>query len=131
MASAQQAGLAWVKVLHFHDVPAMPLFRDGRMSVPIQDRELSDLLAGSGLLVIGDGGAARMRMDPRRAAATAESLAWLRPASGRWAWLNPVPNSRWPGTTAEIIGETTGIPMFNLDRPGLARAMISLKGQKG
>lgn len=129
--SAMQAGLSQVDVLYFHDVPGYPFFRNRKMAGPLSVKSVLERIKGAGILLIGDAGAARMKLEPWRSDSTAKALEEIRPASGRWAWLNPVPQSRWAGSTAELIRRECAIPMFPLDRPGLARAMAILKGQKG
>ena len=45
------------------------------------------------------------------------------------AWLNPMPQERWAGTTAEAIAQQ--VPMFEFNRAGLEQAIGALRGQRG
>jgi uncharacterized protein with von Willebrand factor type A (vWA) domain len=42
------------------------------------------------------------------------------------AWLNPMPQSRWQGSSAEILAYL--VPMFAMDRLGFGDAIAALRG---
>ncbi|WP_066380544.1 hypothetical protein [Anabaena sp. CA = ATCC 33047] len=72
-------------------------------------------------LIISDAGAARGGINRRRIELTKEFLIKLGESVRHIAWLNPVPEERWLGTTAGYIQEL--VPMFELDSSGIKAAM--------
>jgi hypothetical protein len=128
MDSAQHAGLARVHIRYFHDVPSEVVYRDPQLVDPVPIDEALGPFVGAGILVYGDAGAARRTHDPRRVEQTTQVLERLRGTTPTVAWLNPVPAQRWPGTSAESIRVSAGVPMFPLDRPGLSAAINILRG---
>ena len=123
-----------VDVFYFHDVPADYVYLDPHQTSPV---ELDWVLAGcsedTGLLVVSDAGAARghqkvkVENKLKRIRATAGFLARLRKASALIAWLNPMPDDRWPGTSAEVIFDL--VPMFQMDHDGFSNTVDVLRGQ--
>ena len=132
VATALQGGrLTQASVYYFHNCPVGVLFHDpyAQSADPV-DRVLQSLSSDyAGVLVVSDGGAAYGRHNPRRLALTE---AFLRQAFQRVryvAWLNPMPQERWAGTTAEAIAQQ--VPMFEFNRAGLEQAIGVLRGQRG
>jgi uncharacterized protein with von Willebrand factor type A (vWA) domain len=128
MESAHHAGLAQVQIRYFHDVPTGVVYRDSQLVDPVP---LDDALApfeGGGVLVYSDSGAARRTHDQGRVEQTKQVLERLWGTTPTVAWLNPVPAQRWPGTSAQSITASTGVPMFALDRPGFVAAINVLRG---
>jgi uncharacterized protein len=76
------------------------------------------------VIVFSDAGAARGRYDQDRVAATAEWLDKLQLAAPV-AWLNPMPSTRWLGTTASAIARL--VPMYELSAIGFSRAIGVLR----
>ena len=127
--TAIQGGrLGKADIYYFHNCPHQYLYHD-----PIrQDAEpIESILYGvseyTGVLIISDAGAARGGLNLERAAQTAALIKRLKQQMRYIAWINPMPRSRWLGTTA---GEIAGIiPMFELHRQGLQDAIGVLRGK--
>jgi len=117
-----------VDIAYFQNVPPEQVYADPHLTERLA---LADLLADcspeSGVLVVSDAGAARGTRSPPRFAATARVLVRLKQRSGALAWLNPVPESRWPGSTAALIRAI--VPMFAMNEDGFANAVDVLRGQ--
>lgn len=126
--AARHAGLARVDVFYFHDVAVDVVFRDPALLAPVTLEDAVGRFADAGVLVYSDAGAARGGRDPERVRRTAALLETIRRATPNVVWLNPVPAERWRGTTAELIRQRTGVPMFALDRDGLLDAVNGLRG---
>jgi hypothetical protein len=92
--TARRGGrLADTGTYYFHDCPLSHLYTDPART---QGRPVGEALTEAGaravVLVVSDAGAARGRLDLRRVESTERFLR-------RHAWLNPMPNERWAGTT--------------------------------
>lgn len=123
-------GLHRMDAYFFHNVPSDHLYRDEHLTQPLT---LEEALAeaqcdgDSSLLIVSDAGAARGYRRRERTRATLRFLQALQMYSAHLAWLNPVPATRWPGSSAEIIAEWA--PMFQMDPDGVAHAIDVLRGQ--
>jgi uncharacterized protein len=121
--------LGKVAVYYFHNCPEEYLYRDPAL---VEAELLQDLLAElrrtrMAVLVFSDAGAARGGFSRGRVDLTREFLARLRQQVRHIAWLNPMPQARWRGTTAGAISRL--VPMFAADRPGLHQAVRVLRGR--
>lgn len=130
METVQRGGrMGKVNIYYFHNCPKEYLYRDpahweAESIKEILNRRYSQ---GTGILVFSDAGAARGGFNQKRADLTE---AFLKQFKGRFryiAWLNPMPRSRWFGTTAENIMHH--VPMFDLSRQGLDSAISVLRGR--
>jgi hypothetical protein len=79
------------------------------------------------VLIVSDAGAARGSFESERVERTQVFLNQLKRSVRRYAWLNPMPNHRWKGTTAEDIARL--VPMFEMSRRGLDAAIDILRGR--
>ncbi|MBD2463947.1 hypothetical protein H6G89_23375 [Oscillatoria sp. FACHB-1407] len=128
--TAQRGGrLGRAGVYYFHNCPTHFLYRD---STQQQAEPLSNVLAQlrtdhSGVLIFSDAGAARGGYSEERLDLTEHFLSQLRQSVRYIAWLNPMPQERWVGTTAEEIGEL--VPMFEISRLGMDQAIDVLRGK--
>jgi hypothetical protein len=129
LETARHSGLALVSILFFHDVVGRNVFRDPLMNEPVSFREAVEGFEGAGVLVLSDAGAARGTRDARRVRSSARFVSALRQVTPNVAWINPVPRSRWPGTTAEDVRRECGVRMFPLDREGIYAAVERLRGR--
>jgi uncharacterized protein with von Willebrand factor type A (vWA) domain len=114
---------------YFHNVPRDSLYRD---PARLEAWPVGEVLAEQDPrrvhgLIVSDAGAARGSLSRERLQAWERFLQRLRQRLPRIAWLNPVPPERWPGTTAEVLARR--IPMFELSRRGLDRAVTSLRAR--
>jgi uncharacterized protein with von Willebrand factor type A (vWA) domain len=115
-------------VYYFHDYPQQYVYRNPVMTRPLR---VEGLTGGNqsqrAVLIFSDAGAARGGFDPDRVEATRNFLERMRRSTGRIAWLNPMPYSRWAGTSAKPIAEC--VAMFEFSRQGMDHAMDLLRGR--
>jgi hypothetical protein len=78
------------------------------------------------VLIFSDAGAARGAYSEERIELTEMFLTQLRQRIRYIAWLNPMPEKRWFGTTAGEIADL--VPMFEMTRRGLQDAIDLLRG---
>src|SRR4029079_2667770 len=106
------------EVYYFHNTPASSLYLDQYLTIPVPvDQALGQWNGDTSVLIVSDAGAARGRRRLERIRSTTEFLARLKLRTTLLAWLNPMPQDRWPGTSAQIIAHL--IPMFQMDDDGL------------
>ncbi len=130
--TALQGGrLTQAKVYYFHNCPVDWLYHDPyQQTADSIDQVLQTLTSDyAGVLIVSDGGAAYGRWNPQRLKFTAQFLTQISRGLRYVAWLNPMPQDRWPGTTAGEIAKQ--VPMFEFDRAGLDAAITVLRGQGG
>lgn len=126
--TAQRGGrLRQTGVYYFHDYPSNYIFRDPArlVAVPISNA-FSEMGERSVVLIVGDAGAARGNFDSERVEHTRLFIQQLSLSIRRYAWLNPMPQSRWRNTTAEDIAGF--VPMFELNRSGFDASVNLLQG---
>lgn len=129
IATAQQNALAEAFVVYFQRVPGQTVFLDEDL---YQRETLANILprfTDAGMLIISDGGTARVLREDNRYTALQSSLDRLRRYSQNIAWLNPFPRERWLGTPADLIQSHLHVPMFPFSREGLERAVDVLRGK--
>jgi uncharacterized protein len=115
-------------VYYFHDYPKDYLYRDpARLQALPISKAFKTIGERTAVLVVSDAGAARGNLDKERVKRTQEFTQQLRQSVRYYAWLNPMPNSRWPGTTAGEIARL--MPMFEMSRGGLDAAISTLQGR--
>lgn len=117
-----------VAAYYFQNVPAGGVFRDPYLTKPVP---LAEALAAcdesTSVLVVSDAGAARGYRMRDRVRRTIRFLQQLRRYTTLLAWLNPMPESRWEGSSAEVIAQS--VPMFQMDNEGLSNAIDVVRGQ--
>jgi uncharacterized protein with von Willebrand factor type A (vWA) domain len=117
-----------VEVAYFQNVPTGSVFRDSYLTVPVA---LAAVLAtcdqATSVLVVSDAGAARGYRMRDRIRGTIRFLQRIKRATGLLAWLNPMPATRWEGSSAEVIAQA--VPMFQMDNDGLGNAIDVVRGQ--
>jgi uncharacterized protein len=117
-----------VDIAYFHNVPPKQVYLDAhRTRLVALDELLQGCTHESGVLVVSDAGAARGGRSSQRFAATARILVQIKQRGGGLAWLNPVPEDRWPGSTAALIRAI--VPMFAMNEDGFGNAVDILRGQ--
>ncbi len=124
----QKSQIQRVDLAYFQNVPPEHIFRDPHLMSPFP---LKNLLAwidpDTSVLVVSDAGAARGHRRNERIRATAEFLSQVKRRTTQLAWLNPMPQTRWAGTSAQFIARL--VPMFQMDREGFGNAIVALRGQ--
>jgi uncharacterized protein len=117
-----------VNVFYFHNVPAASVYKDIYLTEPI---ELKTVLAScdneTSVLIVSDAGAARGYRKLERIRATTSCLFQLKRHTTLIAWLNPMPEERWIGSSAEIIANL--VLMYEMDKDGLSKAIDIVRGQ--
>lgn len=128
--TARRGGrLGMTGVYYFHNAPQEVLYHDPALADSIH---LADFSRGlrperTAVLIFSDAGAARGSRQNERVQLTESFLAQLRQHVRRIAWLNPVPQVQWDGTSAAAIARL--VPMFELTRHGLQSAVDALRGR--
>ena len=145
--TAQETGhLAQLAVYHFHNCPPVPpnvaptlpgdfyqehlIFKKPQCVAPqpVSEalREFGQTLPG--VVIFSDAGAARGGWSQERIESTATFIFQLR-ALGleRIAWVNPMPASRWEGSSAAEIASF--VPMLSLDAEQMNEAVNVLSGR--
>ena len=119
--------LGGVEIYYFHDYPANVIYeRKNLTKARPLEKVLTHQLKDSSVLIVSDAGAARGDYDGDRIKKTQNFLKELHQYTYLYAWLNPMPSTRWTTTTAERIARV--IPMFDLSREGLNDAVNILRG---
>ena len=119
--------LEQVEVVYFHNVPGEYLYGDAYLTRPVKQEEvLSRCTNETSVLIVSDAGAARGCRRLPRIQATTEALFQLKQRSSLIAWLNPMPQARWTGASAQIIAHLA--PMCQMDQDGLSRAIDIVRG---
>ena len=77
--------------------------------------------------MVSDAGAARSNYNPERIECTQRFIEQLRQSVRYYAWLNPMPNDSWQGTTAGEIARF--VPMFEMSPQGFNAAINTLRGR--
>lgn len=125
-----ESDLGRVEVFYFHDVVGKYLYADPFLTEPVSlEQALENCVNDTSLLIVSDAGAARGLRKTTRIRTTSEFLFELRTHTQLLAWVNPVPEERWPGSSAQIIGHL--VPMFQMDDDGLSNAIDVVRGQPG
>jgi uncharacterized protein len=116
-----------ISTYYFHDCPEVYLYKKPNFTepFPIEDILLEQARDNS-VLIVSDAGAARRTYDGQRLKETKAFIQQLRQYTYLYAWLNPVPQSRWRTTTAEDIAQF--VPMYSLEREGLNDSIKILLG---
>ncbi len=127
--TSQQAGrLGKASIYYFHNCPLEYLYHDpNHQEAELITHILPRLDAKwTVALIFSDAGALRGGFSHKRIKLTAAFLEQLRQQVRYLAWLNPLPHSRWAGTTAAEIARL--VPMIELSRQGVQQAIDVLRG---
>jgi uncharacterized protein len=116
-------------IYYFQNCPVDYLYHD---PYQLEAEKIGDLLAKlrperSAMLIFSDAGAARGGYSEERVELTAAFLQQIKAKVRNVAWLNPMPESRWEGTTAGKVARL--VPMFEMARRGLQDAIGLLRGK--
>ncbi len=110
-----EVGFARASIYYFRNIPKDYLYLHPQHpdAKPIEEIIAKLSFNRTFALIISDGGAARGGMNRQRIQLTSDFLDNLSLKVGKVAWLNPMPESRWFGTTAEVISQF--VSMFELN----------------
>lgn len=119
--------LQHVEAYYFHNVPGEVMFSDPHLTQRVATKTiLASLDEFASVLIVSDGGAARGNNDLDRIVDTEFFLEDLHIKTYQVAWLNPMPETRWKGTSAEVIAKT--VQMYPMDEDGMSNALDVLRG---
>jgi uncharacterized protein with von Willebrand factor type A (vWA) domain len=118
------------RLLFFVNVPRQSLFESPALTGGVSAKKAYERHAGAGLLVISDAGAARGFLNRPRATQTRKFLDEANRLMRAVVWINPMPSSRWQGTTAEAIATESRTAFLPLDYSSMIRAVDILRGAK-
>lgn len=121
--------LAHAELRYFSNLPHKQVFHTPTLTRPEARDAVFARHTGAALLVISDAGSARGALNRRRAMQTLDFLARAGACFSSMVWLNPMPDRRWPRTTAALIASGPA-PMLPLDPHHLLRAIDVLRGNK-
>ncbi len=124
-ADAQELDL---DVAYFHNIPGEYLYADPHLTIPADrkkvcaryDRETS-------VIIVSDAGAARGFRHLPRIQRTIEALVFLKQFTPLIAWLNPMPEERWRGSSAQMLAGL--VTMRPLHWDGFSQAINAARGR--
>lgn len=127
--TAMQGRLGQTSIYYFHNCPLEYLYRDpNHQQAALISQILTPLDKNwTVAMIFSDAGALRGGFSPQRIQLTLDFLARLQPRVRYLAWLNPIPNERWQGTTAGEIARL--VPMFGINRSEFQQAIDFLRGK--
>lgn len=116
-------------IYYFHNCPIEYLYHDPNL---LEAELVGDVVSNvcsdrTAVLIFSDAGAACGGYSQERYELTKKFLAQLQQQIRYVAWLNPMPRSRWAGSTSADI--TRLVPMFEFSRRGLQDAIGVLRGR--
>jgi uncharacterized protein with von Willebrand factor type A (vWA) domain len=116
-------------IYYFHNCPVEYLYQDpNHQQAELIENILVQLRQErTVVLIFSDAGAARGGFNPKRIDLTGAFVKQLKQYVRYIAWLNPMPQSRWLGTTAGEIAHL--IPMYEVNRRGMQDAINVLRGR--
>ncbi|MBE7383830.1 MAG: hypothetical protein F6J95_020745 [Leptolyngbya sp. SIO1E4] len=116
-------------IYYFRNCPDKYLYHDpNHVNAETLTNVISNLNSqNSTILIVSDAGAVRGCFNEERLRVTRKFLNMAKRYVRYIAWLNPMPRSRWEGTTAEEIAQD--VKMFELNRQGLDNAIRILLGK--
>lgn len=115
---------------YFHNVLAESVYTDPHMTEPVKlAHVLAHCTTDTSVLLVSDAGAARGYRRLERIRATSTVLRQVERSTPLVAWLNPMPEERWSGSSAQIIANLLHGRMFQMDPDGFSRAIDVVRGQ--
>jgi hypothetical protein len=128
LAESVGRGIKASRVLFFRNTPFETFYTQPNWThaVATKDLVLQCSPRETNVLIFSDAGAARGNFSAERMQHTWQFLDELNPKTKNIIWLNPMPQDRWEGSTAEYIARLT--TMLEADRFGIEKALMILKG---
>lgn len=124
----QELGSDHVEVSYFHNVPTTQVYSDSHLSKPrALDSMLEICSRRTAMVIVSDAGAARRTYSTARIDATRRFLGQARQHTHLVSWLNPMPEDRWPATSAHMIARD--IAMFPMEPQGFSGLIDVARGQ--
>lgn len=126
----KEANKQQIAQYYFYNLPEEYVYKNASHTAHKKMEDLTNnfLSAHSSVIIISDAGAARGGNSTARFKKTLRFILKVKKASEKIVWLNPMPEKRWKGTTAERIARL--VPMFALDsQHNLQTAINTLRGK--
>jgi hypothetical protein len=122
-----QDSTVFVETFYFHNIPMDDLYTEDHLLEPIEIQEILNRCSkNTRILIISDAGAGRGYRRRERVDETLQFLLQLQTHTQHIGWLNPMPEKRWVGSSANIIAHL--VPMFEINPSGFSRAINLLQG---
>lgn len=132
ITASEDSSIANVDVYYFNNVPTGTLYTNPKRTKQVNLTDVFETLDDfSSVLIISDAGAARKNNNFDRLMETDFFLDDLFTHTGQVAWLNPMPESRWHGSSAEEISKSRPNLMFPMNEDGMSNALDVLRGIVG
>lgn len=126
--ASEESAIRQVEVVYFHNVPPPTVFSDPYLTEPLLLEQILERCGpDSSVLLVSDACASRGYRSTTRIRTTTDFIVKLKQRTTLIAWLNPMPQHRWKGTSAQFIARL--VPMFQMDRDGFSNAVDVLRGQ--
>ena len=117
------------KFRYFHNIPNQYLYRDPHLTQPVSRDDLcAHCTRDTGIFIVSDAGAARGFRHLPRLQETIKALVFLQQYTALIVWLNPMPQARWAGSTAQMLDALA--PIHPLTRDGFSRALDAVRDQR-
>lgn len=115
-------------VFYFYNLPNKYYYTNTIQTKYIHKDKLKKILKKRkvSIVILSDAGAAKGTYSPKRITSTRNLLSELYSITHKIAWLNPMPEYRWEGSSAESISEN--VAMFEANTLGIQHAIRFLRG---
>ncbi|MEZ4883361.1 MAG: hypothetical protein R3E32_01400 [Chitinophagales bacterium] len=126
----KEANKQQIAQYYFYNIPEEYVYKNTAHTAYDKTDDIIDnfLSIYSSVIIISDAGAARGGNSTARFKKTLRFILQIKKVTEKIVWLNPMPEKRWVGTTAERIARL--IPMFGLDtQHNLQTAINTLRGK--
>jgi uncharacterized protein len=129
-ASLALGQLRAAEVYYFSNFPRQWIFYAPNLRERISLDEALRRNAGAALLIVSDAGSVRGHFSPDRVRQTRRFLDRVAEHFRPIVWVNPMPRTRWPGTSAAELARQSRVLTLPLDKEALIRAVDLLRGAK-
>lgn len=117
-----------VEIFYFQNSPLLGLYADRDFTTPYAFAQVLETLSVNvSVLIVSDAGAARGQRHLTRIEQTILFLVQILQETPKVAWLNPMPEYRWSGSSAEMVA--LHVPMYPLSETGFSQAIDTVRGQ--
>lgn len=116
-----------LETYYFHNVISEQIYEKPYVTGAVELKQLLEHCnSDTSILIVSDAGAARGLYSLERVRATSQFFSRLREPTNLIAWLNPMPEFRWAGTSAQIIAYL--VPMLQMNPDGFSCAIDVVRG---
>jgi uncharacterized protein with von Willebrand factor type A (vWA) domain len=125
--ASEESAIGQVDVFYFHNFFVETVYADPFLNERVA---VNDMLGRcdeeTSVLIVSDAGAARGFRRLERISSTTKMLGRLKLRTRLLAWLNPMPQERWEGTSAQMISRVAR--MFQMNSDGCSAALDVVRG---